>query len=411
MGGSGGDRPTKEGEHPSDPTADFFDAPYPVLDEARRTGALVPDESTGALLATRYHDVRAIIKNRALSKDPRKLSAHGRTGQPMMLFLDPPEHTRLRALVQKAFTPQRVQMLAPRVEAITEELLAATDGHPVFDLLEVLARPLPVRVIGELLGIDASAVPAFADWCEAMSYEFNPSASPEVVRRASEAKSAFNEFIRASMTVRRREPRDDLVTALLEAEQAGDRLSESELISLCRLLLLAGNITTTDMIGNGVLALLDHPDELERLRADMGLLPRAVDEMLRYDTSVTGVGRNVVGEPAVVAGQSLPVGTRLHACLAGANRNPQVFADPHRFDITREENLHLSFGAGIHVCLGASLARLEMEVAIRALVERFPRLRLAVPREQLEWQRIVYFRGLKRLPLAVTDTNQGGPAK
>jgi cytochrome P450 len=300
-----------------------------------------------------------------------------------------------------------VQVLQPRVEAITAEFLAATDGQATFDLMEVLARPLPIRVIGEMLGIDMSTVPAFADWCEAMSHEFNPAAPPEVARRAGEAKNAFNECIRATMAVRRQEPRDDLVTALLEVEQAGDRLSEGELVSMCRLLLLAGNITTTEMIGNGVLALIDHPDQLARLRADPSLLEPAVEEMLRYDTSVTGVGRNVVDKPAVVAEKALEPGTRIHVSLAGANRDPDVFAEPHRFDIGRSDNAHLSFGAGIHICLGASLARLEIQVAIRALLARFPRFRLAVPRAQLEHQRIVYFRGLKRLPIAVDRGDQG----
>src|SRR5262249_11236951 len=160
---------------------------------------------------------------------------------------------------------------------------------------------------------------------------------PEILQRAARAKAQFNDCIRAIMAERRKDPRDDWVTALLQVEEAGDRLSESELVSLCRLLLLAGNITTTEMIGNGVLALLDHPAELERLRADSSLLSRAVEEMLRYDTSVTGVGRNVVRQPATVAGEPLPVGTRLHLSLAAANRDPEVFADPHRFDIGRED--------------------------------------------------------------------------
>ncbi len=283
----------------------FFDDPYPSLHEQRCSGALVPDGSTGALLCTRYQDVRAVIRDRDLSKDPRKLSPHGHKGQPIMLFLDPPEHTRLRALVQKAFTPARVGLLRPRVEAITAELLDAASDRPVIDVMAALARPLPIRVIGELLGVDVSAVPEFAEWCDAMSSEFNPAAPPEVVRRATEAKHAFNECIRATVAVRRNAPCDDLVTALLEVEQAGDRLTESELVSLCRLLLLAGNITTTEMLGNGVLALLDHSEQQALLRRDPSLLPRAVDEMLRHNTSVTGVGRNVVDHPVVVAGQTL----------------------------------------------------------------------------------------------------------
>jgi cytochrome P450 len=386
---------------------DPFENPYPILAELREAEPLVADRATGGLYATRYEDVKTILKDRDLSKDPRRLPADDplrarlATRQPSMLFLDPPDHTRLRSLVAKAFTPLRVQKLAPRVEAITAELLAAADGHATFDLVAVLAKPQPIRVIAELIGIDVAATPEFADWCDAMSHEFNPAAPSEALRRAGEARTAFDALIRQTMAARRLEPRDDLVTALLAAEEEGDRLSESELVSMCRVLLLAGNVTTTDMIGNAVLALLDHPAELERLRGDMGLLDRAVEEMLRYDSSVTGVGRNVVEEAAVVAGRSLLPGAKLHVSVAAANHDPRVFAEPERFAILRPEQPHLAFGTGIHVCIGAALARLEVRTAIRAVLERYPRLRLAVPRSELRWRRVVFFRGLERLPIAV----------
>ncbi len=277
-------------------------------------------------------------------------------------------------------------------------------GRPTFDLLEILARPLPILVIGELLGIEAAAVPQFPVWCRAMSLELNPMAPREALERAAQAKAAFNAFIRESVAARRAVPRDDLLTALIEATHEGDQLSETELVSLCRLLLLAGTVTTTDAIGNGVLALLDHPEELERLRSDDSLVGEAVEEMLRYDSSVTGVGRNVVDRAVSFGSQTVPPGSRLHASLAGANRDPAVFADPDRFVIAREKNPHVAFGTGIHVCLGAALARLEMTIAVRTLLRRFPRIRLAIPRAELEWQRVAYFRGLERLPLAVESS-------
>ena len=391
--------------------SDFFDNPHPILAELRERGGLSPDATTGSLISTSHGDVCAILKHRELSKDPRKLPADdplraklvGKEPgwQPNLLFLDPPDHTRLRALVTRAFTPRRIETLAPRIETMARALLDGVAGRASFDLLDALARPLPIQVIGELIGVDVAAVPAFADWCKAMSHELNPMAPPEALRLAAEARAAFDAHVRASMDERRQSPRDDLLTALLEAGEAGDRLSEAELVSMCRILLLAGNITTTDAIANGVLALLDHPAELARLRADRGLIDRAVEEMLRYDSSVTGVGRNVVERPVEVAGRTMPPGTRLHASLAGANRDPAVFPEPDRFMIERDANPHVAFGGGIHFCLGAPLARLEMKLAIGMLVERFPRIRLAVPRQSLEWQRIVYFRALKQLPIAV----------
>jgi cytochrome P450 len=392
---------------------DFFENPHPHLAELRGRGGFQPDAMTGSVIATAHVDVCAILRHRDLSKDPRKLPeddpvrrrfASQERDAPSMLFLDPPDHTRLRALVTAAFTPRRIDRLAPRIEAIANALLDGVSGRPTFDLLEILARPLPILVIGELLGIEAATVPEFPAWCRAMSLELNPMAAREALERAAQAKAAFNAFIRERVAERRALPRDDLLTALIEATHEGDQLSETELVSLCRLLLLAGTVTTTDAIGNGILALLDHPEELDRLRSDESLIGDAVEEMLRYDSSVTGVGRNVVDRAVSFGSQTVPPGTRIHASLAGANRDPAVFADPDRFVIAREKSPHVAFGTGIHVCLGAALARLEMAIAVRTLLRRFPRIALAVPRAELEWRRVAYFRGLERLPLAVESS-------
>jgi cytochrome P450 len=389
----------------------FFRDPHPTLRRLREHGPIHEDPITQSMLLVRFDDVKAALGERAYSKDPRKLSPDdplrknitrpdGTMRQPNMLFLDPPEHTRLRSLVNEAFTPRALAAREPRIRAIAEALLDAVAGQAAFDLVQVLARPLPVRVIGEMLGIPIADRDRFYVWSHAFAQDFNPGLSGEARAQVLRAKEEFSAYLHAAVEERRRRPGDDLLSELISAEEQGDRLTTSELVQICAVLLVAGNMTTTDLIGNGVLALLDHPDQLERLRRDPSLIPAAVEEMLRYDTSVTGVGRNLLGDTEV-AGRLLPATTRLHPSIAAANRDPAVFAEPDRFDVGRSPNPHLAFGQGVHFCLGAHLARAEIRIALEALLARFPYLALDVPREDLPWRTVVYFRGLEALPIRV----------
>jgi cytochrome P450 len=394
----------------------FFRDPHPTLRRLREHDRVHDDPVTGSKMLVHFDDVKEALGERAYSKDPRKLSPDdplrknltrpdGTMRQPNMLFLDPPQHTRLRSLVNQAFTPRALAAREPRIEAIAGELLDAVAGQPVVDVVAALARPLPVRVIGEMLGIPIADRDRFYTWSDAFAQEFNPSLSREMRAEAQRAKEDFSAYLHAAIEERRRLPGDDLLSELISAEEQGDRLSESELIQMCALLLVAGNMTTTDLIGNGVLALLDHPDQLDRLRRDPSLLATAVEEMLRYDSSVTGVGRNLLGDTEV-AGRVLPATTRLHLSIAAANRDAAAFAEPDRFDVGRTPNAHVAFGQGVHFCLGAQLARAEIRIAVEALLARFSRMALDVPRQDLRWRTLVYFRGLEALPLRVAWTSR-----
>ncbi len=397
--------------------ADFFADPHQILHPLQKQGRMHDDPLTGSVLMTHFDDVKAGLSEKAYSKDPRKLSPEdalrrnitrpdGSMRQPNMLFLDPPQHTRLRSLVNKAFTARSIAAREPRIRDIANELLRSVSQQKTFDVIAVLARPLPVRVIGEMLGIPIADRERFYGWSDAFAQDMDPSLSAELRMQAQRAKEDFSNYLLSAIKDRRQRPGNDLLSELLLAEEQNDRLTENELVQMCALLLVAGNMTTTDLIGNGVLALLEHPDALAELCQNPALLNGTVEEMLRYDTSVTGVGRNLI-QDTELAGQHLPAFTRLHLSITGANRDPAVFANSNQFDIKRAPNPHLSFGHGIHYCLGAQLARAEIRIAIEALVQRFPQMTLAISRQALTWRTLVYFRGLDSLPIHTGEKDLG----
>ena len=310
-----------------------------------------------------------------------------------MLNMDPPDHTRLRKLVVKAFTPRRVESLRPRVEAITAELLDAMARESEVDLLDAFAFPLPIRVICELLGVDESRRDDFRAWTNAILD------ASEDRAQAAEAIGAMTEYLLELIEAKRQRPADDLLTALIQVSADEDRLSVHELVSMVFLLLVAGHETTVNLIGNGVLALLRHPDQWAALRANPDLVDGAVEEILRYDGPVMhGTFRHTTA-PVRLGGVEIPEGELVWVGLSSANRDPRQFPDPDRFDIGRDAHGHVAFGHGIHFCLGASLARLEGQVAVRRLVERFPGMALAVPPEQLRWRPSTLVHGLEELPV------------
>jgi cytochrome P450 len=388
-----------------DPT--FQEDPYPVLAKLRELDPVHHDTQLHRYALTRYKDVDELLWDRSLSVDPRNAAPgtfeamfgfNDPDRQPSMLFADPPYHTRLRGLVSKAFTAKAVEQMRPRIQEITDELLDAIDPSSEVDLMEAFANPLPTIVIAEMLGVDPADRADFKRWSDIGVMNFNPLLTAEERETVNEATSAMDEYLHRAVDERRKSPRSDLVTSLIAAEETGDRLTDDEIVTMCSLLLAAGNLTTTDLIGNGVMALLRNPEELKRLRDDPSLIKNAVEEMLRYESPVLMSGRTPL-EDRTIDGVEIAAGQSITPILAGANHDPEVYPDPDRFDITRENTDHHSFGGGVHYCLGAPLARAEAQIAVGTLVRRFPAIRLSG--SPLVWRRVPGFRGLSRLPVMI----------
>jgi pimeloyl-[acyl-carrier protein] synthase len=314
-----------------------------------------------------------------------------------MLFRDPPDHTRLRALVSKAFTPRVVEGMRDHIQSIVDRLLDRVLGRGGMDVIEDLAYPLPVTVICEMLGVpldDHASIRAWsADIARSLDAIAMPS-DPGVAERGRRARRALADCFRALLPERRAHPRSDLLSGLLAAEEQGDKLSEPEVISMCLLLFIAGHETTVNLIGNGTLALLGHPDQLARVQSEPALVANAVEELLRYDSPVQRTARITTTE-VDLAGHHLDKGTMVVTALGAANRDPAQFPEPDRLDVTRRDVRHISFGFGIHFCLGAPLARVEGQLALGTLLRRAPQLTLAETSPQ--WRESSVLRGLKRL--------------
>jgi cytochrome P450 len=302
-----------------------------------------------------------------------------------MLDTDPPDHARLRSLVQKAFTPRLIEHMRPRIQAIADELLDAVERRGEMDLIDDYAFPLPIIVIAELLGVPAADRDKFREWSDiAVSGDM----TQEYVERMLPAMEAFVGYLRVMFEEKRENPGEDLFSKLVGAEEAGDKLTEDELLAMAFLLLVAGHETTVNLIGNGALALLTHPDQLERLRSDPSLIKNAVDSTERFAREDVQLGDELI-----------PRGEMVLVVIAAADRDPARFDDPDALDITREDNRHLAFGKGIHHCLGAPLARMEGQIAISTLLRRMPNLRLNEQLETLRWRPGLILRGLHALPV------------
>jgi cytochrome P450 len=363
----------------------FFVDPYPTLKKARETGPVVQEPMMNTYILTRHDDVDAVLRDNTLSHDPRKASegtverrflAGTMDGEPSMLFLDPPDHTRLRSLVNKAFTPRAVEALRGRTGEIAADLLDAVAGKETFDLIAAFAGPLPTVVIAEMIGVDTAERARFKEWSDWIVQVFNPFLPEDQRQKMEEADQNLSEYFHRVIAERRQSPGDDLVSRLIVAQEEGDRLNDEEMVTMLQLLLVAGNVTTTDLIGNGVYALLSNPEQAQKLRDDPSLINNAVEEILRYDPPVVQTGRTALADYHV-AGAHIPPGGSIAPSLAAANHDPAVYPEPERFDITRADTHHHSFGGGAHYCLGAPLARMEAQVAINALLARFPALTLA----------------------------------
>ncbi|MFI8180145.1 cytochrome P450 [Actinacidiphila glaucinigra] len=390
---------------------EFTADPYPFYARLREKGPVhrVRTADVGELWLIVGHDqARAALADTRFAKDSRALGWLSYDEELLgrhMLVSDPPEHTRLRKLVAREFTGRRVEGLAPRVEEITAGLLDAMLARPdgTADLVEALAYPLPITVICELLGVPDLDREAFRAW----SNEVVAPTGPETERRAFEELAAY---LHELIEDKRCAPGDDLMSALIRTtSEDGDRLSRSELSGMAFLLLIAGHETTVNLISNGVRALLTHPDQLALLRADMGLIDGAVEEMLRYDGPVETATFRFTTEPVDVAGTVIPAREPVLVALAAADRDPGHFPEADRFDIRRDTRGHVAFGHGLHFCLGAPLARLEGRVAVRALLERCPDLALDADPVKLDWLPGMLMRGVRRLPVRFTPTGSGTP--
>ena len=394
---------------------DFKRDPHPTYAAMRAHDPVIhhPGLGDGMLIwfVTRYDDVQAVLAdNSTFVLDPRlafdpadpRLAMFANSHPVMdlvnnnLLNKDGEDHRRLRALVQKAFTPRMIERLRPRVQVIADELLNRVAGDGRMDLIESYAFPLPIIVILEMLGIPPEDRNQFRIWSDAfVTPDFAPGAEERFIRSMTD----FTDYLRALFAQRRAEPRADLVTALLEAEEAGDRLSEQELFSMVVLLIVAGHETTVGLIGNAALTLLRHPEQMQALRANPALTPLAVEEMLRYEGPVERTITRFVTSETVLAGRTLQQGDLVIAVVGSANRDSDQFPHADTFDPTRNPQRHLGFGHGVHYCLGAPLARLEGEIAINTLLRRLPGLRLAADPVALTWRTQPLFHGLVALPV------------
>ncbi|MGE0539984.1 MAG: cytochrome P450 [Dehalococcoidia bacterium] len=382
--------------------------PFPAYAAARRDERVSVLPGFNLWSVTRYEDCISILR------DPATFSSDGLTYGPRMftemippearpqrsmLTLDPPDHTRLRSMVNRAFTPRMVAQLEPRMRQVTDELLGSVIESGRIDVIEDIATPLPVIMIAEILGVPPEDRADFKQWSDALVAGLgNGLAGMQVVAGAQGARDEFIKYFTHIFELRRTEPRGDLVSNLLKLEAEGDRLTPEEVMAMCILLLVAGNETTTNLIGNAMLALTELPDVRDRLAAGDSLVPSAVEEALRYYPPVQATIR-FPRQDVEIRGQQIGAGQPVVVWLASANRDEEVFPDAETFDIAREDNRHISFGLGVHFCLGAPLARLEAKVALEAMLHRLPNFRRADAAELPRIPSFIFY-GVKSLPLA-----------
>lgn len=383
-------------------------------DQARRLRALgrVHRDTTGLWLLLGHADCRAVMQNHRLSRDPRLSSTYQATrpfiagsalehmAERFMLFNDPPLHTRLRRVVGAAFTPAATRLLAEGVQRTTETLLdqlqtgATADGP--FDFMRRFAQELPIRVICDMLGVESGDFEQTKAWSDAAVLVVEPTATREQRMAAARSVIELNAFLREQVARRRAAPANTVLDLMIAAQAEDPHFDDDLLLANLVLLFVAGHETTTNLLGNGLYTLLCHPDQLARLRAQPELMPQAVDEMLRFESPINMVAR-VTREPWQIGDLNVPAGEVLYCMVGAANHDPAVFEDPDRFDIARNPNPQLSFGGGLHYCVGAPLARLEAQVAFETLLRRMPHLALAEPEAAPLWRQMINLRGLQRL--------------
>jgi cytochrome P450/ferredoxin len=397
--------------------ADFMDHPFELYDRLRAEGPahqVVMPHGAKAWLITRYDDVRALLIDPRVSKDGRRMNElfARHSAEPVeedepadagfdddlsahMMNSDPPRHTRLRTLVSKAFTARRMEDFRPRIERVVDELLDRMADLPEVDLVTAFTMPLPITLIFDLLGIPHEDRAAFQVWATQLVGAGHDPAE------VAEASRQVVDFANALIDAKRVNPGEDLVSALVRVTDQGDRLTQSELVAMIFLLVVAGSETPMHQLGNAVYSLLTHPDELAKLRGDPSLIPAAVDELMRFDGGVGTASFRFTAAEITVGDVVIPAGEIIVLSLSAANRDPAHFAEPDRLDLNRHPVGGLAFGHGVHYCIGAPLARLTLEIGLQRLITRYPDLRLAVGPQQLRWKSSSLVRGLVTLPVSV----------
>ena len=393
-------------------STEFYNDPYPVYHLLRDEAPIYWSELWNAWVLTRYADVIAVVRDPGRFSNgirvPRFLDQLPESERGRFQLLehhfslqiphsDPPNHTRLRTLINKAFTARMVNGLQSRIQALVDELLDAVQDKGQMDVIWDFAYPLPATVIGEIVGMPAEDIDQYKKWSSnIMGFLGVTPPQPDFIGDAQQSIVELKEYVRHLIAQRRQRPHADLLGQLVMAEEQGDKLNEEELFAICAVLMSAGHETTTNLIGNGLLALLRYPDQFQKLRQEPALIEGAVEEALRYDGTAQRHMR-VATEDIEMGGQQIGRHQIVFAMAGAANRDPAQFYDPDRFDITRQNNRHVTFGHGIHFCVGAPLARLEAKIAINTILRRLPRLQLATG--SLEWHQHIGLRGLKSLPV------------
>lgn len=385
---------------------EFIANPYPFYHRLRaedpvHRSTLLPD----TWIVTRYTDVVTVLRDSRFGRHDAENFFRERFGEgPLisvftkwMLFRDPPDHTRLRTLVNKAFTPRAIEGLRPRIQDLVNYLLDAVQSRGSMDIMADLAYPLPVLVICELLGVPAKDRDLFKKWSGDVARTLDPIQTPEMVEKGHAVVESMVAYFRGLIATLRQNPQDNILSAMIAAEEQGDRLTEDELLANCILLFSAGHETTVNLIGNGLLALMRNSDQKQLLQQNPALIQSAVEEFLRYDGSVQLTGRTTK-EDVEIGGTLIRQNERIMTVLAAANRDPVQFPEPDRLDITRKDNHHVALGHGIHFCLGASLARAEGQIAIGTLLQQMPRVTLL--NETPQWRPAFTLRGLEALPVS-----------
>ena len=392
--------------NPSDPIApealNLFsgasgDNPFPVFAQMREMNAVIPipfpmgGPDRQSCIDGNEDFRKSLAGGSDPSAPPTFFTGHS------MLTVDDPDHRRLRSLVSKAFSPRYMESLRPRVQEIADELLDQVEAQGEMDLVKDYAYPLPINVISEMLGVPQEDREQIHTWSAALAHGLGLGRREPGVE---ENMRAFGEYTARLVASKRRQPADDLISQLIAIEEEGDRLSETELVSMITLLIFAGHETTSNLIATGSLMLLDHPEQLEKLKAEPSLVPSAVEELLRFNGPATIAGPRFATEDIVLAGQSIQKGDAVIPVLKSANRDERQFDQSEELDITRQINRHLAFGHGIHMCLGAPLARIEGDIAFTTLLKRMPNLRLSIPRDEVPWNFTLSSQGLAALPVA-----------
>ncbi|MEH2078582.1 MAG: cytochrome P450 [Nostoc sp.] len=389
--------------------------PYPTYHRLRESDPVHKYFVGGDWILTRYADVKAVLKSGRVRTDDRPKSIQERnkylqdkeknlntlafTTSRFLFYMNPPDHTRLRALVGKGFSPVVVERLRPHIQEIVDELLDKVRHKGSMDIVADLASPLSITVISKLLGIPKEAQQQLHQWINVLSRILDPLVSLQEYEAMNKATEEIQEYLRTLIAEREKNPQADLISNLIAAKEQNDRLSQKEILAVCTLLFAAGEETTGNTIGNGMLALLQHPHQIEQLKREPTKIQSAVEEIIRYDSAIQMLTR-IATDNLEIGNRTIKAGEKIVLCLGAANRDPAQFPEPDELNINREQNQHVAFADSIHYCLGAALARVEAQIAINTLIQQFPDLKLAS--NKLEWKKSIVIRGLKALPITFT---------